>query len=439
MAQGTFGNRARAEEAGKRNDFGGSDSWKTRLRLEDGETVIGQLVGGENEPHDYEQHGNATQESVICNRAGGCHCPACVASAAIRMRDKKSTIIKGASARAAFTFLSTRIIFTRQTGERKERIPRCVNADGWPLQVRRGQSGEDSIITPYPTENHEFDGILPWEYEGLTVLELSNTETKPQTKQLLDLDGTLSERCQCGTAVGSGPSRRPARIVVAGLSCVKCGTRVSSGDSAAVLVCPSCRHAGPPVEMIGCEANCGNPMRGGLSHCYIKVTRSGTRLNTTLSFEALPPSELAAEHAALLFNPDGTRKSLDLAKIYAPNEGALVGMIRTLSPQLRALGVDPEACISPTGAAPGGGQARPQQGFGGIPNLGGPTQAAPPRVAMPPSPAFPTGGVGSTVIRPPVQTASVQSSSGTPLAGGVNTAAPVVPATKSRRPMSLDD
>lgn len=434
---GSFGNRARAEEAGKRNDFSGSDTWKTKLRLEDGETVIGYLTGGENEPHDYEQHGNATQESVICNRANGGHCPACVASAAVRMRDKKSTIIRGASARAAFTFLSTRVIFTRQTGERKERIPRCVNAEGWPLQVRRGSGNDDAIVTPYPTANHEFDGILPWEYEGLMVLELSNTEKNPQTKQLLDLDATLSERCQCGTAVGSGPGRRPARIVVAGLSCAKCGTRVNGGDPAAVLVCPSCRHAGPPVELVGCEANCGNPMRGGLSHCYIKVTRSGTRLNTLLSFEALPPSELAPEHAALLFNPDGTRKSLDLAKIYAPKEGALVGMVRTLAPQLRALGVDPEACISPTGAPSGvGGQARPQQAFGGIPNLGAPAQAAPPRIAPPPSPPFPTGGISSTVMRPPVQTASVSPSDSQPLVGGVG---PATPVKTSRRPMSLDD
>ena len=432
---GTFGNRQRTEEAARRgSDFAGSDLWKYKLRLEDGETVIGRLVGGENEPHDYEQHGNATQESVICNRAGGGHCPACVGSAAIRMRDRKSTIIKSASARAAFTFLSTRVIFTRQNGERKERITRVVNADGWPLHVRRGQGGDDTIVTPYPTENHEFDGILPWEYEGLVVLDLSNTEKNPQTKMLLDLDATLSERCQCGQPVGSGPGRRPARVIVAGLACVKCGTRVSGGDAAAVLVCPSCRHAGMPAEVLGCEANCGNPMRGGLGQCYISITRSGTKLNTTLKFEALPPSDLTEEHAALLLNSDGTRKSLDLQKIYAPKEGALAAMVRQLAPQLRALGVDPEACINPTGAVTG--QTRPQPGgFGGMPNFGGPTQAAPPRVALPPSPAFPTGGVGNTVTRPPVGTATVQPSGSAPLAGGV--AAP--PQSSSKRPMRLED
>ena len=438
MAGGTFGNRQRVDDARKRgSDFAGSDLWKYKLRLEDGETVIGRLVGGEDEPHDYEQHGNATQEPVICNRGGGGHCPACVASAAMRMRDRKSTIIKGASARAAFTFLSTRVFFTRQNGDKKEKINRVVNADGWPMQVRKVGSGEDAVTTVqcYPTESHEFDGVLPWEYEGLVVLDLSNTEKMPQTKTMLDLDATLAERCQCCTPVGTGPGRRPARIVRAGLACASCNVKVNGGDPTAVLVCPSCRHAGEPVELIGCEANCGNPARGGLGQCYIKVTRTGTRLNTTLSFEALPASELTEEHALLLVNSDGTRKSLDLKTIYAPKEGAIAGMVRQLAPQLRSLGVDPEACINPGGG--GQQQARSPQGHGGMPNFGGPTQAAPPRVALPPSPAFPTGGVGNTVARPPSNTATVQPTGTQPLSGGVTSASP--PPARPGRPMQIED
>jgi hypothetical protein len=417
-----------AREAASSQGAQYDDSWKHRLRLVDGETLMVRFIRTNlpgQDPYNFSKHGTATRNSVQCTRPA--NCPLCNAVALLQANRSNSDVVKSPSARTAWQVLSCRVMFKDvPTDKGKKRdVPMHVNSNNQPLHVRRGGQGQPDVITPYPGGRHELDGVYAWAYEGLKFLEVSNTKKVPQTQFLFDLDAELEQTCQCGNLT-SGPIRTPAKVAVVAHACAKCGTQYPVGDPAHAIVCQACKHAGTPVEVLACEANCGNPRRGGLNESYVLISQTGQGKDTTITFKALPPGPLMPEHQALLLNEDGSRKTLDIADILGPSEAMAVGTIRALAPQLRAAGVDPEQCINPAGGGShqgAAGGAPPAGGFGGLPPFGSPTGSAnPPRIAAAPASPFPTSSVPSA----PTGSGVPQGTSQTGGAAPIPTAVPTV-------------
>tara|TARA_Y100000593_G_C4293694_1_gene329515 strand:+ start:684 stop:1703 length:1020 start_codon:yes stop_codon:yes gene_type:complete len=285
------------------------------------ESVIVRFVGGPAEPYIFHQHGFARHpergfEKGIC--LGGNACPMCSAAAVPGERR-----VKRATPYAAFSIYSTRKMLkipteTQDGKTYNKKEPLRVNSDGEHIYKLNGnvsihQGGVDPRANQYETED---EGTKIW--CGSLHPKANNAD------KLLALDMRLQKLCQCGSTVGEGMSARPAGITVEGHSCEECGENLNySSDSVGDAVCSSCGHVGVPNEALSCTANCGSPKRGGLTHCYVRVTRRGAGTDTTYDFTPLPFS--SSEHPL---------EQKDLKTIYAPNGESVNEMllIRGITP-----------------------------------------------------------------------------------------------------------
>ena len=278
------------------------------------ESVIVRFVGGPSEPFIFHQHGFARHpdrgfEKGICV---GQDCPMCAASGV--PREKR---VKRKSPYAAFTVYSTRkmLKIPAQSNDGKQyfkREPIRVNSEGQHIHKAAGitpvyQGGVDPRSTQYEVED---EGAKVW--CGSLHPKANNAD------KLLALDMRLQKLCQCGGTTGEGLSARPAVVNVSGYSCEECGDEVSSSDGFTDVVCSSCGHVAKPEESLECSAPCANPRRGGLTHCYVRITRRGSGTDTTYDFTPLPFSN--AEHEL-------TNK--DLKVIYAGSHEAALEMLNS--------------------------------------------------------------------------------------------------------------
>lgn len=406
------------------NQYVRDDRWKHELKLVEGEAVMGRFMpfGSAGEPFPFREHGTAAQEKCVCMRPGNCHC--CNVAAAIdsnrEARDKG--LVRMASPRDAYHFLSTRIIFDvpdeRKPGKTKN-APRVVSREGAPLKVTNVK-GQPPIVVPYPNGRHEYDEVYPWHYEGIVVLNLSASERAKQSTRLQEIEAKFDGQCQCNRSVGA-PVPHFAKVYASGGACPACQRAVKTDGSAAAIRCTACGYTGPAVESIACEAECGNPRRSGLEHRYITVSATGSRLDKEIHFDEHAPSPITPEHAALLVNPDGTSTKLDLSEIYAPKEAHQASVLRSLAISLGAYGVNVNQVITNGAGSVGTATNLPPQpgvnGGNGIPSFGGPTAPRPP--APPQQVALPR--IGGAPM-PPAAGTNQQASA--PLAGGAPVTTP---------------
>lgn len=410
-----FGNLDAAIEAQKAQQqawaSGGElDAYRHELRLIAGEVVTVRPVGGSGEPHTYNVH----QLSPIAGREFGdrlvCLGPSLVCcQKANAGRAARDTRIKQASGQAAMTVYSNRIVFLvpqqKQTGEvyyRQE--PYRVNATGQPIY----KDPQTKQTLMYPGGAHPLaTGQYQWQEEGLKVWVGSTGDKAQNMARIFAMAQEFKGRCKCGRSVGSVGITAVAAIHAVALTCANCGCAFPADPLGKVvkITCHTCGHAAAPEETLACTANCGNPQRGSLTSCYLKISRVGQDKTTSYTFEALPFSDPDPKHAPHLRKPDGSPNCLDLAKIYAPSPKLMMEGLAargfnvtaadvvhpggTAAPMVPGQGFFPGMPVPPPGMfVPPGAPSTAPKGFPGFQGIPG-TPAAIPSGWPPVAPASP--------------------------------------------------
>ncbi len=338
-----FGNisaaRAAAETSQSSNRFGSIPTYKHELwSLVDNESVVVRFVGGNAEPHIFHQHGFARHpdrgfEKGVCLRPE--HCPMCEAAAVIG--EKR---VKRATPYAAFTVYSTRqmLKIPAQGQDGKEyfkKEPLRTDVEGRHIYKVRGsqqttvhQNGVDARAERYEAED-----------EGLKVWCGSLHPKANNADKLLALDMRLQGLCQCAQVTGSGLSTSSATVSVSGYQCEECGENVGYDPvQSGSATCRECGHVGVPTESVSCSAGCAAPKRGGLTKCYVRITRRGTGTDTRYDFQPLPFSL-----------PEHTLGNKELKTIYAAGNGVALDMLN-----IRGIGSSGDSPDSFGGKSTGG-------------------------------------------------------------------------------------
>ena len=291
-----------------------------------GESVIVRFVGGEGEPYIFNQHGFSRHpdrgfEKGICAKPEACSL--CQAASAIG--EKR---VKKASPYAAFSVYSPRkmmkVPFTRDDGSSGfKRSPVRCDIEGCHIykntngQTVSFEGGVDPKSSQYELED---EGVKVW--CGSLHPKASNAD------QIIGLDMQLQKLCKCRNTVGAGLSSRPAETTTAGYECKSCGeSSAYNPNVGGQVTCQECGYVGVPQEVVDCTANCDNPTRGGLTQCYVRITRRGAGTDTTYDFTPLPFSE--PEHEL------GTKALKD---IYASDPESSLEMLRARGINLEGTG-----------------------------------------------------------------------------------------------------
>jgi hypothetical protein len=282
--------------------------------LIDEESIVVRFSGGAAEPHIFQQHGLARHPQFGFEKAVCCKPTPCEACVAASVRGEKR--VKKPSPYAAFTVYSSRqlslIPYTRQdgtTGVRRQ--PLRQNSSGTYI----AKCPNTKVVRP--VQDSDLENLREWdtEDEGLKSWCGSLSLKANNAAKLLQLDEQLQSKCQCGQRVGTGLGARPAEI------------EVIEGN-------------------LRCTSGCDNPSRGGLTSCYVQITRRGVGTDTTYDFSPLPFS--APE-------PDHEMGNLSLAELYAPDpEG--------MQDQLHARGVH----VPTADSAQGNIWEEPSSSFGNL-------------------------------------------------------------------------
>jgi hypothetical protein len=299
------------------------------------EVVVVRFVGGPSEPYIFHQHGFARHpergfEKGICLRPADC--PMCAAASV--PGEKR---IKRATPYAGFTIYSTRkmlkIPHTKEDGTQYfKREPVRCNLDGQHIKKAPGANqpttivakGVDPRVSQYESED-----------EGLKVWCGSLHPKANNADKLLALDMRLQKLCQCGETTGEGLSARPAEIILKGHACEECGDSINHYEAGAGnTTCRGCGHVGIPNEIVDCAADCGNPKRGGLIECYVRISRRGAGTDTVYDFNPLPFSR-----------PEHPLECKELKSIYASN-------LETANEMLSARGIGKSGGALPSSANP---------------------------------------------------------------------------------------
>ena len=384
-----FGNRQQAEtEQNRQRPTAVYDNrWKVVMKLDPGESVIGRFKIGKEYPKLYKRHSHAStgDYNTICGRPEGCLlCDAVDQMDLWYNRNRRNSsakptdTLKASTDRAVFGFYSTRAIFLVPNGEKTKRVARAVDKNGNTFHMVN--RGNDRVVEYYPGNRHELDGVFPFVYEGLVAFDCGNSKFNPQTKPVFDAEDRLSRECKCGTQVADGLVRRSANVI-----------RNADGN------------------VVGCEANCGNPGCWSVSDCWVRITRVGSGTDTDYEMEFYPPNgDIPEEYRSVFINEKGEPHTLDLSA-FDGDRSLQANTIMGLRDGLSRFGVDVNGILNGTPSNP---QQQVQQpsGFGGLPNFGGPTTAQPPRVAAPapafappgtPAPSAPPAGQMSTTMMGP--------------------------------------
>ena len=414
-----FGNRGSAESDLNRPREGGAydNRWKSTLRMQPGEALVGRILEGDQYPILYKRHSHAETSNgfnAICTRPQRCLlCDAVAAMDVWYGRNKSNPALRGQkpsdylkmpSDRAVFPLVSTRVMFRVPDGEKVRSVPRVCNAAGAPCTVVRG-----APIQPTSTGKHEYDGVFEFQYEGLTGIDLGNSKKKPQASVIFNAQDTLEMECRCGAKVADGLLQRASRVI-----------RDASG------------------RVTGCEARCQSPGSWSVSDCWVQVIRTGAGMDLDYEMKFYPPTgQIPPEYRGLIYDEAGNQRVLD-ASHFQGDLSIQVSVLRQLAPSLARFGLNVEALIS-------GGSAQAQApevaaGFGGLPQFGGATAPQPPRVAAPapafaPPPAAPMPSVqpqGAPFAQSEAASAAVPSAVVGPTPGAPSMPPPPPPVTITR-------
>lgn len=443
---GGFGNAAGAEQEQQKSEAGRSEAFLYEVwPLYPNEVMTARFYGGKGEPYTFSKHGfsrgsTGGYPSAICARAEHGICEAC--GPANRRGEKR---VKRASPVAAFKLFSTRIVMKLPEqkadgtiGVKREVIH--VDENGQHLQKIQVQQPNGQKVTTfgvYPGGKHPHAdalaaGQIEWEYEGPRIWRGSLSPIANNATEILLLDKKLSRRCKCGQVAGQAHEKAPAVIITTGNLCTNCGNAVAYNEDSRerneATTCPACHTAMRPKEVLGCSANCGNPTRGSLPDCYVRISRKGESTETRYSFEPMPFSQISDIHMGAMFPPDEktgqpTTPSFDYKVIYKanPEEIRALLMERGIMPQGGnafggAQGGFPQQNMQQQGFGPQGGQpanpfAQQSQSYapthtppaaqGAMPSMGG--------FAPPPQASALGAQVSAAPMVPPVvpQTAAV--------------------------------
>lgn len=435
-----FGNRASAQE---RTNQGGENAYdnsrKHELRSAPGESVIFRFTNMDGEPFCYDRHSSASRSvrQTVCGRSahGPGTCKMCEACAQADARNHKQTLVKGGGPRQAFSVVSFRPMFkdvpyTGNDGQVRQGLsPRACDERGQPLKImsrkvpKQGGGFEDEQYTElYPNGQHEHDGVYHQAFEGLKVLNVSGSKRRPEGDSILKLDAELESLCRCGSLVANGLVQQPATVQAVAHACASCGKRHAYDITASAQLRCSCGITAQPLEVLQCQANCGNPQRDSILNRFIMMTKTGSGLDSTLSFKAMPAGQMSPEHAALLIDGNGQPLRAKFDEIYPYNPELEAKALRSIAPQLGSIGVMVEPILQGMAQGQqglGGGQAAVGGNFGGLggglPNFGQ-NPGSRPAVAGVQSPTFPAGlPMTSVPTTPVVQTVTTTTVSGTPL------------------------
>ena len=368
-----FGNldAAVAAQQAMQQQWAGSDfdAYRHELRLIANECAVVRPVGGPTEPHSYNVHalspipGREFGDKVVCLGPNLICC-----QKAAQERQAKGSRIKQLSGMAAMTVYSARIVFlvpqqgqSGQTYIRQE--PYRVDAQNRPIY--KDPNTKQTLL--YPNGQHPLaTGQYQWQEEGLKAWSGSTGEKAQNMARIFALAGEFRNRCKCGRTMGSVGITSAAVIRLQALSCANCGAQFPAPDPNAKItsiMCTTCGHNGRPEEVLACTASCGNPQRASLAACYLRIGRVGADKSTAYTFEPLPFSEPDPRHAAGLKKADGSPNCLDLAKLYAPSQRA---MMEALAARGFSAGAE---MVHPGGPAP----MTPGQGFFAPGAQGGPS------------------------------------------------------------------